>query len=211
MKNKKYKILIVDDNKEILNSLVLTLKLADDFYSEIETATNGETALVKMMKDEFDLVLADYKMPGMNGVELLSKVNDKYPNTARILITGYSDISTAKDAINKAKVDNYVEKPWHNDELRSIIYRILLSKTNREFWNLIKVDKVEQALNIIEKAKSSIPKTITTLGPKELFLFEFKSSKEFNKFNYEIKKMKNVNVDDLKILKDKFKIKISVY
>jgi len=118
LKNKTYKILVVDDEEDVLDSLVLTLKNDRNINCKISTAINGEEALAKMFNQEYDLILADYKMPGMNGVELLSKVSDRFPNTARILITGFSNINTAKDAINKAKVDCYVEKPWYNEELR---------------------------------------------------------------------------------------------
>ena len=130
-KERIYKILIVDDEQEVLESLRLTLKNAKDFRSEILTANDGQAALEKMVSEDFDLVLADYKMPGMNGVEFLSEVNDRHPKTARILITGYSDLDNAKDAIDNAIVEKYIEKPWHNQNLREIILESLINKNNK--------------------------------------------------------------------------------
>lgn len=126
--NRVYKILIVDDELDVLNSLNLALKTAKEFKSEITIVTDAETALTHMMKDDYNLVLADYKMPGMNGIELLTQISKRYPKTARILITGYTDVDAALDAINKAKVDNYIEKPCHKDELRDVISQILKRK-----------------------------------------------------------------------------------
>ena len=76
MENKTYRILIVDDERDVLDSLLMTLKYAEDFNTEIITATNGEVALAKMIAEDFDLVLADFKMPGMSGIDLLTKVSE---------------------------------------------------------------------------------------------------------------------------------------
>jgi DNA-binding NtrC family response regulator len=123
-----YKILIVDDEMDVLNSLNLTLKSAKEFNSEITTVSDAESALASMLNEEFDLVLADFKMPGMNGIDLLTEVKQKHPKTARILITGYTDVDTAMDAINKAKVDHYIEKPCHKDKLRNTVWDALQRK-----------------------------------------------------------------------------------
>lgn len=121
----RYNILIVDDDQEVLNLLQVTLENADEFESKVVTAKNAEEAQDKIEDMTFDLVLADHKMPGKSGVELLSDLKEKSPETKRILITGYSALDIAKDAINKAKVDNYLEKPWDNQELRGTVYDTL--------------------------------------------------------------------------------------
>ena len=126
-----FKILIVDDELDVLNSLDLALKTAKEFKGEITTVSDGETALAEMMRNDYDLVLADYKMPGMNGIELLTEVKNKHPNAARILITGYTDVDTALEAINKAKVDQYIEKPCHKDKLRSTVHKALKRTQNQ--------------------------------------------------------------------------------
>ncbi|MFO7793339.1 MAG: DUF835 domain-containing protein [Candidatus Saliniplasma sp.] len=122
---KTYKILLVDDDEDILNLLKITLEKAERFDSKLTVAKNGIEAQKEMERTRFDLVIADQKMPGISGTELLKDVKEMYPDTARILITGFSALDVAKEAINKAKVDSYIEKPWDNDELRDIVYNLL--------------------------------------------------------------------------------------
>lgn len=123
--DKIYRILIVDDDEDILNLLRITLEKTNNLDSEIISASNGLEAKKELERSHFDLVIADHKMPGISGTELLTDVKDDYPDTARVLITGYSALDIAKEAINKAKVDNYIEKPWDNEKLREIICSIL--------------------------------------------------------------------------------------
>jgi YesN/AraC family two-component response regulator len=123
--DKIYKILIVDDDEDILDAMQLILKNADQFESEITTVLDSKSAIAEIEKQEYDLVLSDFKMPGMNGIDLLTRVKDKHPKTSRILITGYPSIEVVKDAINKANVHYYIEKPWDNDELKFTIYNVL--------------------------------------------------------------------------------------
>jgi DNA-binding NtrC family response regulator len=142
MDDKVYKILIVDDDKDALDLLHLTLKRAEQFKSKIAIAEDGEVALAEREKQEFDIVLADYKMPRMNGIELLTLVRDKYPETLRILITGFSDINIAKEAINKAAVHNYIEKDFGNEEIRRTLYEAL--KRNMSFREKQELSPIEQ-------------------------------------------------------------------
>jgi YesN/AraC family two-component response regulator len=164
-----------------------------------------------MLKQDFDLVLADFKMPGINGIELLSKISNNSPNTARILITGYSDIDTAKEAINKAKVDNYIEKPWRNNELRTTILGALIRKSERELWNLNEVDNVREALDLVNEMQANMMNKIPIMGDKQLLILEFNSPTEFNKFSFEIRQMKNVSIDDMEIFENKYIVKIGIY
>jgi YesN/AraC family two-component response regulator len=126
-----YRILIVDDDKDCLSSLKNILLREENMVLEIFTANNGEEAWNRLQEKGFDLVLSDYKMPGMDGIELLARVKDKFPNTQRILITAFSDLSVAKQAINKAEIHNYIEKPWDNEELKKTIFLALKRKGER--------------------------------------------------------------------------------
>lgn len=127
-----YSILIVDDEKDVLESLRATLRLAKQFKSVISVAENGEAGMAELVKKNFDLVISDYKMPGMSGIDFLAKIKKSYPDTVRILITGYSDMNIAKEAINLAEVQYYLEKPWDNESLRSIISEVLKRKSGRD-------------------------------------------------------------------------------
>jgi DNA-binding NtrC family response regulator len=125
---KTYNVLIVDDEKEILIALHTTLKRARQFSSEISVASNGAEAISELEKKQFDIVLSDYMMPGMNGLELLTKVKEKCPDAVRVLVTASSDLNVTKDAINRVAVDHFIEKPWDNRELTSMVYQALRRK-----------------------------------------------------------------------------------
>lgn len=121
----EYRILLVDDEPAVLEALALTLKRAREFRAEVETASNGDAALAKLASSSFHLVLADHRMPGMTGVELLARVRAEHPNVVRALITGLNDVDIAVDAMERARVHYYVQKPWDNDELRLTISEAL--------------------------------------------------------------------------------------
>lgn len=120
-----YRILLVDDEPAVLEALALTLKRAREFRAEVELAPNGEAALDRLASSRFDLVLADHRMPGMTGVELLARVRERHPDVVRALITGLNDVDIAVEAMDRARVHYYVQKPWDNDELRLTISEAL--------------------------------------------------------------------------------------
>ena len=120
-----YNILLVDDEADVLNALSLAIARAREFKAHVETANSGAEALEKLKGSKYHLVLADYRMPGMTGVDLLSRVKESHPDTVRGLITGYSDVEIAMEAMEKAKVHYYVQKPWDNDELRFTVLEAL--------------------------------------------------------------------------------------
>jgi len=208
---KIYKILIVDDDREILNSLKLVLRSADEFESDISVASNGQMALAKLDKKEFDLVLADYKMPGMNGIELLSRVKRKYPKTVRILITAYSDMNVAKKSIESAQVHNYIEKPADIDELRLTIHEALKRKYERESIKRESVNNVNEALELVDNLLKDITVIPAEHISKQLIMLEFNSVTEFNKFSFALRNMKNTQIVDFQIFEDKHLISIVVH
>ncbi|MEF8874049.1 MAG: DUF835 domain-containing protein [Candidatus Thermoplasmatota archaeon] len=116
-----YRILAVDDETGILEVLELTLEKADQFDAEVSTAEDAESALDKMDETDYDVIISDHRMEEMDGVELLSLVKDNYPDTVRMMITGHSDLELAKEAINRAQVYNYIEKPWEGEEMREMV------------------------------------------------------------------------------------------
>jgi YesN/AraC family two-component response regulator len=122
-----YQILLVDDEPEVLEALFLTLKRARQFQCELRKAGNGQDALAQLAQAPAHLVLADFRMPKMTGVELLKEVRERWPPTVRALITGYSDVEIAMQAMEQAKIHYYVQKPWNNDELRLTVWEALQS------------------------------------------------------------------------------------
>ena len=112
-----YNILLVDDEVSSLNALERALRREYNVLS----ATNGEDALAIMAQENIALVVADYRMPGMTGIELLEKTRQKYPNTIRVILTAYTDENLLMDAVNIANAHGVITKPWEPEEIPSIV------------------------------------------------------------------------------------------
>ena len=113
----KYNILLVDDEEDNLALLYRTLR---GTYN-LERTTSPLKALEILNEKPFELVISDHKMPEMDGVEFLKRVQLEHPQTMRILLTAYSDANILIDAINYAKIYRYVKKPFNPDELQLIV------------------------------------------------------------------------------------------
>jgi len=111
-------ILIIDDEQEILWSLGQILK--DELI--IFTAQNAATGLKLLEKHQIDIIICDQWMPGPTGVEFLEQVKQLYPDTIRILLTGYADIDVVIRAINRGQVYKYLSKPWNTELLKIEIH-----------------------------------------------------------------------------------------
>jgi two-component system, NtrC family, sensor kinase len=111
------KVLFVDDDES--NLVVCEAACADKF--EVLTASSAEAALEHLQREEVGVIVADQRMPGTSGVELLERVRLEYPDTVRLLITAYTDVQAAVAAINRGRVRRYLRKPWEADELRAEI------------------------------------------------------------------------------------------
>lgn len=134
----KNTILIVDDQPEILNALERLLK---EEY-QIFTATGGAKALKILAEHKIALILADQRMPTMTGVDFFSKSMQVQPDSVRILITAYADITASIDAINKGQIFHYISKPWEPDDLMIIIRRAIekyeLEQKNKQLTEELK-------------------------------------------------------------------------
>jgi anti-anti-sigma factor len=132
------RILIVDDDKLVLKALEMTL--INEGY-EVLSATNGHDALQMLQEHAISIVICDQRMPEMKGVELLSRAKIIKPETLRILLTGNGDLQTAKEAINIGQVNQFLEKPWDNELLISIVRELMekyqLVKENHRLQNQI--------------------------------------------------------------------------
>ncbi len=117
------KILCVDDEKNVLKALIRVF-LDEDY--EILTALSGEEGL-SILEDEHpvQVVISDYRMPGMNGVDFLKKVCEKWPETVRIVLSGYADTASVVSAINEGQIYKFVPKPWNDDELKVTVSNAL--------------------------------------------------------------------------------------
>lgn len=112
------KILFVDDEAQML--VALSRVFRGKRY-DIMTANSGQEAWDILQNHEFTVIVSDMRMPEMDGAELLAKCLEKYPQSRRVLLTGYSDQDSTIRAINQGKIHQYISKPWDNDKLREVI------------------------------------------------------------------------------------------
>jgi YesN/AraC family two-component response regulator len=150
-----WKVLCVDDEIHILSSLRRLLFMED---YELLTANNEDEALELLEKHEIQLVISDYRMPEINGVRLLQKVKEKYPETVRVILSGYVDVDIIVEAINKGEVYRFITKPWNDDELKASILQCLehyeIIRKNSEL--LKKVEEQNEELTKVNDLLESI-------------------------------------------------------
>jgi len=115
-------LLIADDEENVRTFL-------SQYFSRMgyrtTTASNGEKALRILEGINPDLILADYRMPNMDGVAFLSRAQEIRPDAMRILLTAYGDLKVAMAAINQANVYRFIPKPWDNHDLLLTVQRAL--------------------------------------------------------------------------------------
>lgn len=130
-------LLFVDDEKNVLSALERVFRR--ERYT-ILTAAAGREALKLLESGSVDLVLSDHGMPEMSGVELLSRVKEKFPDVMRIILTGQSDTQMMVSAINHGEIFRFVHKPWDDEDLKAVVRAALeqydLVRENRSLQNL---------------------------------------------------------------------------
>ena len=142
--NRRGRLLIVDDEENILRSLRRVLRHAD---WDIETAPDGQRALELLPIFQPDVVVSDFRMPGISGVDLLSEVKLRSPHTQRILLTGNADHQALEEAINRSEIFRFVSKPWNDAQLvltvRSAFEQHKLTSENERLLRLTQAQNVE--------------------------------------------------------------------
>ena len=113
-----YTVLFVDDEPNILRAIKRALFTMD---ITLLLADSGAKALDLMSKHDVHVVISDMKMPQMSGAELLEQVAINYPETFRVVLTGYADIESTIKAVNQGKIHRYLQKPWDNQELIAVV------------------------------------------------------------------------------------------
>ncbi|MGU7770443.1 HD domain-containing phosphohydrolase [Burkholderia sp. MR1-5-21] len=107
-------ILLVDDEPGVLSALRRLLRQS---RYDVRTADGGEAALEILASTDVDLIVSDMRMPHMSGVEFLARARALYPDTMRILLTGYSEIESVVQAVNEGAIYRYLNKPWDDHDL----------------------------------------------------------------------------------------------
>ena len=113
----KHTILVVDDEPDVVKSIQDLLR----FDYKVLGATRATEGLRVLKEQPVHVVLTDQRMPEMTGVEFLRHLREAYPDTVRLLVTGYADIRAVIDAINEGNVYRYITKPWEPEELQSVV------------------------------------------------------------------------------------------
>ncbi len=126
-------LLLVDDEENILRALARVFRR--DGYTLL-TTTSGATGLDLLAQHEVGVVISDQRMPEMTGVEFLNRVKIQYPDTLRIVLSGYTELKSVIDAVNQGAVYKFLTKPWEDDLLRkqveeAFIYYELRSENRR--------------------------------------------------------------------------------
>lgn len=116
-----FTILLVDDDRAVLNTLKRTLRRKT---YKILCSESGLKALDLLKHQPVDLIISDLRMTQLSGVELLSTVKREHPRTYRILLSGYNDFSTVTQAFNEGIVQTFFEKPWDDTKLFRLINEI---------------------------------------------------------------------------------------
>ncbi len=123
------RILLVDDERNVLSSLRRTIHAmpAGTFEDAtvVETFDKPALALIRAAECEFDLVVSDWRMPGMSGIAFLNELVQIQPNIARLVLSGYGDFLSEVKAISRIKIFHFINKPWDNAELRTLLQQAL--------------------------------------------------------------------------------------
>ncbi len=117
-------VLFVDDEKPILKAIERIYHDRSDI--RILVAPSAQDGLEILKQEEVWVVVSDYMMPGMKGIDFLSRVKLLYPQTVRVMMTAYADLTIAIDAINKSEAYRFITKPWVNRELTETIDECLM-------------------------------------------------------------------------------------
>ncbi len=137
-------ILLVDDEVMVLKTLARLLR-AEPFA--VFTAESPEAALDVLARESIQVVISDQHMPGRNGVELLKRVRELFPDVVRIMLTGYTEMNIAVDAINEGQVHRLMTKPWNDQDMRATVRQALDTwEMRREIERLNQVAQEQNAI-----------------------------------------------------------------
>ncbi len=150
MVTEKFPLLYVDDEEHNLISFEATFRKE----YKVHTAKSAEDGIAAMRENDIKLVITDQRMPDMTGIQFLEKIAPEYPDTIRMILTGFSDIGVIIEAINSGRVFRYITKPWDENELRMTIENAKqlfgLQINNRELMTSLqqKVEEQEATLRL---------------------------------------------------------------
>lgn len=150
------RVLVVDDDELVTNSLRSFLSLEVDIDPIVFNESPRAAAYLR--ENDFDLIISDFLMPQMDGIQLLSEARKARPEVPRVLLTGYADKENAIKAINEVQVFQYIEKPWDNEQLRIIVLngleKLMLMRTLSD-----KIAELEQTRSDLTGLRKALVRT----------------------------------------------------
>ncbi|WP_428420557.1 EAL domain-containing protein [Methylibium sp.] len=139
-------LLLVDDEDNVVSALKRLLR-RDGYH--IVTASSGAQGLQRLAEQAIDVIVSDQRMPGMTGVEFLRRAKDLYPDTVRMVLSGYTELQSITDAINEGAIYKFLTKPWDDERLRGHISEAFrqkeMSDENRRLGAQVQIANQELA------------------------------------------------------------------
>ena len=190
MNDKEHTVLLVDDEEGILHSLKRLLR--KEGY-RLFTASSGAEGLEILKENDVHLVISDQRMPQMSGTEFFAKVKERFPDVIRIILTGYTDVDSITESINRGHIYKFFLKPWNDQSLKLEINQALdqydliqanrrlhervmeqneeLKKTNENLETLVKERTIEleiqnQALELSRAVLEDLALPIIGVSPE---------------------------------------------
>jgi two-component system probable response regulator PhcQ len=143
----KDSVLMVDDEPGVLSALLRTLRMEfrDEVY--LETCADPVRAVQRLKERAFDVVMSDFRMPAMTGIEFLRKVSELQPNAMRIIVSASVDAQTVMNVVNQVGVFRYIVKPWQGEELiagvRQALAQAHVQREQRKLADAMRVQRGE--------------------------------------------------------------------
>jgi adenylate cyclase len=164
--SKDFAILYVDDEQQNLVSFKATFRRE----YQVHTAIGGQEGLEVLRNHDIHLIITDQRMPGMTGVQFLEKTLSEFPDTLRMVLTGYSDVEAVIEVINTGRVFRYITKPWDENELRMTIENARqlyqLQTRNRRLVEELQT-KVEEQERTLKLFMRYVPETVVERALKD--------------------------------------------
>jgi len=160
MDDYKHTVLLVDDEENVLHSLKRLLR--KEGY-RLLTASSGTEGLKVLEKNDIHLVISDQRMPQMSGTEFFAIVKERYPGPIRIVLTGYTDVDSITESINKGHIYKFFLKPWNDQslklEIKSALEQYDLIQTNKRLHEKVleqneELKKINENLEMLVKKRT---------------------------------------------------------
>ncbi|MDQ7981718.1 response regulator [Paraburkholderia sp. SARCC-3016] len=152
-------VLLVDDESGVLSSLKRLLRSQSH---EVLTALSGEEALETLAARPVDLIISDMRMPRMSGADLLARVQLMYPDTMRILLTGYAEIEAVVRTVNEGEIYRYLNKPWDDQDLLLTVAQALEQRRLRKETERL-IELTRRTVMFLEEAQTALKRSFASM------------------------------------------------